>query len=206
MKKCVLILFTCLLCRFATAQSDEAQQLLLNVEKLAQFKKILQNMKDAYTILHSGYSAIKDISQGNFSLHKIFLDALFQVSPAVRKYKRITDIVSYQLKIVKNYKAAYNEFRSNNQFTAEEISYLGKVYGNLFDASLKNMDELLMVTTAGKLRMSDDERLQAIDRIYASIEEQFSFLQAFNNQTAVLALQRKSEQADIELSKRIGGY
>src|SRR5689334_19777059 len=109
MKKCVLILFTCLLCRIANGQSTEAQQLLLNVEKLAQFKKILQNMKDAYQILHSGYTAIKDISQGNFSLHKVFLDALLEVSPAVRKYKRIADIVSYQLKIVKNYKAAYNE-------------------------------------------------------------------------------------------------
>ena len=206
MKKYVLIICFMGWSFIGTAQSFEVQQLLLNVEKLAQFKKILQNMKDAYVILHKGYTAIKDISQGNFSLHKTFLDALMQVSPVVRNYKRVADIISYQLRIVKVYKAAYNEFKSNGQFTTEEISYLNKVYLNLFDASLKNLDELTMVITAGKLRMSDDERLQAIDRIYASIEDQYSFLQEFNNQTKVLALQRKSEAAEIEMSKRIGGY
>lgn len=193
-------------CRFVAAQSEEAQQLLLNVEKLAQFTKILADMKKAYDILYKGYTAIKDISSGSFNLHKTFLDALLEVSPGVRKYKRIADIVSYQLRIVKLAKAAYNEFNSKGQFTAEEIRYLSQVYDGLTKSSLQNLDELAMVITAGKLRMSDDERLQAIDRIYASIEDQYSFLQEFNNQTTVLSMQRKSELAEIEFSKRIRGF
>lgn len=190
----------------ANAQSAEAQQLLLNWEKLTQLKKILQNMYDGYKIIHTGYTTIKDISQGNFSLHKTFLDGLFQVSPAVRKYKRIADIISYQVRIVKDYKAAFSEFKAGGQFTAEEIEYVGKVYRNLLNTSLKSIDELTMVITAGQLRMSDDERLQAIDRIYAGMADQYAFLQEFNNSTAVLVLQRKTEQAEIDLSKRIGGY
>jgi hypothetical protein len=79
------------------------------------------------------------------------------------------------------------------------------VYGNLFNESLKNMDELSMVITSGKLRMSDDERLQAIDKIYLSVEEQYSFLKDFTNNTNMLALQRKSEQAQIEMSRRLYG-
>jgi hypothetical protein len=203
MGKIVLGIVMSLISQLSLAQSQEAQQLLLNWEKLTQFKKILQNMKDGYQVLHKGYTAIKNISEGNFSLHKTFLDALLEVSPVVRKYKRISDIINYQLRIVKNYKAAFNEFNSNGAFSSEEIAYLGKVYKNLLDASLKNIEELTLVITAGKLRMSDDERLQAIDRIYASIEDQYSFLKAFNNNTAVLALQRKTEKADIDMSKRI---
>lgn len=206
MKKCLLILCVCLLSKLVSAQSQEAQQLLLNWEKLAQFKKILQNMKNGYQILYKGYSTIKDISEGNFSLHKTFLDALLEVSPAVKKYKRINDIIKYQLRIVKDYKAAYNEFKGNDEFTVEEMEYLGRVYKNLLDASLKNTEELSIVITAGKLRMSDDERLQAIDRIYASIEDQYSFLQEFNNQAKVLLLQRKSEKAEVELERRLIGY
>lgn len=207
MKKCVLILLCVVMqCRFVAAQSEEAQQLLLNVEKLAQFTKILADMKKAYDILYKGYNTIKDISSGIFNLHKNFLDALLEVSPGVRKYKRIADIISYQLRIVKLAKAAYNEFNSNGQFTAEEIQYLAQVYGSLTESSLQNLDELAMVITAGQLRMSDDERLQAIDRIYASIEDQYSFLQEFNNQTTVLSMQRKSELAEIEFSKRIRGF
>ncbi len=205
MKKFLVILGMWSLAFQVKAQSDEAQQLLLNWQKLTQFKKILQNMYDGYKILHKGYTAVKDISEGNFTLHKTFLDGLMEVSPAVKKYKRIADIISYQVRIVKEYKTAFSQFKEEKQFTQQEIDYLSKVYENLFDQSLKSLDELAMVITSGKLRMSDDERLQAIDRIYASIEDQYSFLKDFNGNTAMLSLQRKSEQAEIRMSRRING-
>jgi predicted DNA-binding ArsR family transcriptional regulator len=187
------------------AQSDEVQQLLLNIEKLAQFKKILQNMYDGYKLLNKGYTAVKNISEENFNIHKTFLDGLMQVSPAVKKYKRIADIISYQLRIAKEYKLAFNRFKEEQQFSAEEIDYLGKVYSNLFNESLKSLDELSMVITSGKLRMSDDERLQAIDKIYIAVEDQYSFLKDFTNNTNMLSLQRKSEQLQIEMSRRLYG-
>ncbi len=205
MKKIIVILTMCSLTFHGKAQSDEAQQLLLNWEKLAQFKEILQNMYDGYKILHQGYTAVKDISEGSFTLHKSFLDGLLLVNPAVKKYKRIADIINYQINIIKYCKAALNQFKEDKQFTIEEINYLGKVYKNLFEKSLKSLDELTLVITAGKLRMSDDERLQAIDQIYSSIEDQHSFLKDFNSNTALLSLQRKSEQAQIKLSRSING-
>ena len=67
------------------------------------------------------------------------------------------------------------------------------------------LDELAMVVTAGKLRMSDDERLQAIDRIHAEVMEQYTFLNEFNNGTAILSLQREKEQMDIDLMRKIHG-
>lgn len=206
MKKLLILLLMTAVSRISSGQSQEAQQLLLNWEKLTQFKKILQNMYDGYKIIHKGYTTVKDLSEGNFSLHKTFLDGLMEVSPAVKKYNRISDIINYQLRIVKEFKGAFNQFKGDKSFTVEEIEYLGKVYANLFDQSLKNLEELLMVITAGKLRMSDDERLQAIDRIYVSMEDQFTFLKEFNNNTALLSLQRKSEEAEIRMSKRLHGY
>ena len=60
-----------------------------------------------------------------------------------------------------------------------------------------------MIITAGSLRMSDDERLQAIDRIYNEVVLQFSFLQDFNNSTAVLSVQREKDIQDIEISRKL---
>jgi hypothetical protein len=205
MKKMFLILLSVISLN-CFSQTQEAQQLLLDWEKLTQFKKILKDMKDGYQIIHKGYTAIRDISSGNFSLHKNFLDALMDVSPAVNQYKRIADIINYQLQIVKQYKAAFKQFKEDKNFTVQEIDYIGKVYANLFNESVKNLDELAMVITAGKLRMSDDERMQAIDKIYASIEDQFSFLQDFNSSTSYLSLQRQSEQTEIDMSRKILGY
>ena len=203
MKKIIFILLVT--GNVAYSQADEAKQLLLNVEKLAQFKSILKNMKQGYQVLHKGYTSINEISQGSFQLHKTFLDGLLQVSPVVKNYKRVADIIQYQLKIVKECKAAFRQFREDKQFTVPEITNLGQVYASLFSESYKNIDELSLVLIPGKLRMSDDERLQAIDRIYADITQQYTFLHAFNNSTAILSLQREKEGIDINLMKKVHG-
>jgi hypothetical protein len=93
--KILLLLLVMLFLPFrSAAQYQEMQQLLLNIEKLAQFKQILSDMKKGYEILSGGYKAVKDMTKGNFSLHKTFLDALMQVSPAVKKYKRVGDVIN----------------------------------------------------------------------------------------------------------------
>lgn len=191
-----LVLSACSI-RFAGAQSAEVQQLLLNVEKLSQLKNILSDMEKGYTIISGGYNAVKNISQGNFSLHETFLDGLMLVSPEIRKYRRVADIISQQSAILSEYKSAYNRFRTSDNFTAQEIDYLNRVYKQLFSQSLDNLDELTNVITSSKLRMSDDERLQAIDRIFSDTQDKLVFLRHFNNETSILALQRQKEKMEV---------
>lgn len=209
MKKLIIIIslsFLGILPAFrASAQADEIAQLVLNIEKLAQFKQILSDMKKGYEILSGGYNTIKNISEGNFSLHKAFLDGLMEVSPTVRNYRRVADITNYQIILVKEYRKAYERFRQDNNFNADELAYLGRVYDNLFKESLRNLDELLTVITAGKARMSDDERLQAIDRIYADMQDKLTFLRHFNNNTTILAVQRAKERNDAQSIRKIYG-
>jgi hypothetical protein len=81
-------------------------------------------------------------------------------------------------------------------FTPEEITYMGGVYGNLFDQSLQNLDELTLVLTDSRLRMSDDERLTTIDRIYKEMQDKLSFLRSFNGQIKSLEQQREKAQQE----------
>ena len=209
MKKLIIILeivlFSFPVANKALAQTDEIAQLLLNVEKLAQFEQILSDMKKEYEILSGGYNTIKDLSQGNFSLHKTFLDALMEVSPTVKHYKRVADIISYQVILIKEYKSAFNRFKRDNNFNQQELAYLGRVYKNLFKQSLDNLDDLVTIITANQLRMSDDERLGAIDRIFADMQDKLLFLRHFNNNTTVLALQRAKEKNDAGTMRLVYG-
>lgn len=188
---------------FSRAQSTEVQQLLLNVEKLSQFKNILSDMKKGYQIVSTGYNAVKNISQGNFSLHEVFIDGLMLVSPEVRKYHKVAGIIAYQKDIVSEYKTAFNRFRSSGTFSEQEIVYLGKVYGGLFEQSLNNLDALMNVVTSSKLRMSDGERLRAIDQIFADTMDKLSFLRDFNRQASLLHLQRQKEKNDTQTLQKI---
>jgi hypothetical protein len=187
----------------AAAQSQELQQLALDIEKLAQFKQILSDLKKAYDVLYKGYTTIKNIAQGNFNLHETFLDGLLEPSPAVQRYKKIAEIVSLQLALVKEYKTAYRNFKSSGHFTIEEIEYIRKVYGRLFDGSLKHLDDLFNVLSSGKMRMSDADRLAVIDNIYSGMSEKVSFLRHFNTSTSLLGMQRAHEQQDVDVMRQL---
>jgi hypothetical protein len=180
------------------AQVYELERLVLDIEKLAQLKSVLTNLYKDYEVLETGYTAIKNISEGNFNLHKVFLDGLLAVSPTVRKYERIVDIISDQGKIVSEYKSAYNLFRQDKHFTPDDVVYLSTVYNNLVTKSEKNLENLLNVITASKLRMNDAERLAAIDRIYSDTHDELSFLRLFNSKTTTLAVHRVKQERDIE--------
>lgn len=206
MKKFLFIGLLVLICNSqVSAQSQEVQQLLLNWEKLRQLEAILDNMYRGYKILDKGYSTIKQIAEGNYTLHDLFIDGLMAVNPAIRNYQRIPFIIEYQKILLKEYKHAYNRFRQDPNFSMEELEYLAGVYAFLFDASLRNIDELMMVITATKLSMSDDERLHAIDRIFFDMEDKLIFLRSFNSSTQLLAIQRARSRNDVETMRKLYG-
>lgn len=185
------------------AQSEELQQLILNIEKLNQLRAILNELYKGYKILTTGYNAIKDLSEGNFSLHKTFLDGLLNVSSTVKKYERIAEIIAIQQQIIKQCKNALPAFKDTHVFSKQELDYLEKVYTDIFDRSIKNLDELLLIITAGQLRMNDAERLNAIDRVYEEIKDKQDFLRYFNNKTALLGTQRKKGNDDYQFFKQL---
>ncbi|UPK68027.1 TerB family tellurite resistance protein [Chitinophaga filiformis] len=190
---------------YARAQADELAQLALNIEKLAELKKILQSMYDGYRIISEGYNKVKDITSGNYKLHELFLDGLYLVSPAVRKYARVADILSYQLTMVREYKAALKQFRSSGAFDADYLAYLATVYKRLMDDTLFQLDELTMILTAQQLRMSDDERLAAIDRIYNNMEQKLLFLRSFNTQQKLVAIAGMKEKTELSTLRSLHG-
>jgi hypothetical protein len=205
MKTLIPLIFLLLVNARGIAQSFEAQQLLLDVEKLAQLKDILKDLQDGYKILDAGYSAIRDISKGSFDLHKAFLDGLLAVNPAIRSYKRVADIIGMQAKLVTNYKTAWGRFQQDKHLTPAELALLGTVYGRLFDQSLKDLDVLISLLTDGALRASDAERLQEIDGIYGGMVQKTIFLDRLNSSTAILSQQRASDQNDYQMLKSLYG-
>jgi len=189
----------------AQSIAQDLQQLSLDYQKLAGLKSILKQMYTGYEVLSKGYSAVKEVSQGNFSLHEAFIDGLFIVSPTVRAYPRIADIINDQTMLVNEYQSAWTSFRQDKHFNPDEIGYMMNVYNNLISASLKNLSDLSMIVTDSQLRMSDAERLAAIDRIFTGGHGQLSFLRSFNDRNYRIAVQRAREANDQQTIKNLYG-
>ena len=189
----------------AQSLADDIQQLVLDYEKLSQLKQILSEMYTGYTVVKKGYDDIKGIAEGNFNLHQVFLDGLLAVSPLVRDYVKVENIVNNEIELVKEYKMASGYFGGGGRFTAAELDYLNTLHGNLLNGSLRNLEELTMVVTAGEMRMSDAERLAAIDRIDRDMTDKLSFLRTFNNNTAIQMGQRGMDQNNIGAMRSLYG-
>lgn len=191
---CLVIL--CLGPSQAVAQSQETQQLLLNIEKLSQLKNILRDMKRGYEIVSRGYSTVRDIAKGNFSLHEVFLDGLLAVSPVVKKYHKVAGIISRQKQLIGSYGSVFRGL--DGRLDPLQLDYVQGVYGQLVDRSLDDLEELAMIITASKLRMNDAERLAAIDRIFEASEQKLMFLQDLSAKAMAIASYRGKENADLE--------
>ena len=200
----VILLFVCS-STVVVAQWQEAVQLSLNIQKLNQLRQILQNMYNGYRILTEGYSKVKNITEGNYKLHEVFLDGLKAVNPNIRNYQKVFEIIKYQRLIVKDSKDALRRFLESKAFTPEEIELVKQVFANLVNESLQNAEALGLIISSNKLRMNDSERLIAIENLHRQILQQFSFLQSFNYETSILGIQRAKESNDIRTVQLLYG-
>ena len=191
----------------AKAQSlaQLVEQLTLDYEKLAQLKQMLANMYTGYKKVYNDYEQVRSIAQGNFNLHKAFLDALLAVSPIVRDYVKVQHIIDNEAALVKEYQSAKGYFTGTGRISPAELDAIDNLYGNLLSGSLRNLEELTDVLTDNTLRMGDAERLAAIDRIDRDMTSRLSMIQAFDNTSAVQAGQRGIEQNDIRTMQGLYG-
>ena len=208
MRKGVL-LWLLLLSNFLHAQTWEewTEQQRLKVQRLQEQivanKVFIDYAQKGYNIVTSGLQTIQDIKGGEFRLHINFFDSLTIVNPRIPVMRRVADIIAGQFRIIKNTKQALAAIRASEQFTASELDYCTKVSDNLLIECLKSIDMLVMLITNGAVSMSDGERIQWIDNLYADMQEKISFTASFSDEMSILALQRLTEQTEINYSKKI---
>jgi hypothetical protein len=207
MHKVIITLSLCLLTVAGRPQTvaDLIEQLILDKEKLTAIKSTLQDMYTGYETLKTDYTRVRDIAKANFSLHQVFLDALWILSPAVSSDPRISEILNMEYSIVAGYKTASARIRSSPAFTAQEMSYIINTYSALLQHSVQAVKELTMILTDHQLQMSDAQRLQAIDRIHTDVRGQYNSMVQLNNSITIQAAQRQKETNNINTLKQLYG-
>ncbi|MES2328218.1 MAG: TerB family tellurite resistance protein [Bacteroidota bacterium] len=198
---CLVILF----CYRCAAQAQELQQLQLDLEKLAQFKLILSQMKQGYTTLENGYNSIRDATKGNFDLHKGYLDGLLRVSPSVKQSPAIKKMYAVQRSVAILFQALFNQYATNGLFSAAELNDLKNKYDAYHQRISDGVDLLQIITRAGDLRMSDAERLDAIHTIDADVTSQVDYIQSVLKDYAKLRMLREQQRKDNAAFSHLSG-
>lgn len=200
-KKAIVISILMLFNLFALpvkAQEQEIMQLLLNVEKLNRLREIHSNMVKGYTVLSQGYQQVSRLSEGNFNIHKTFIDGLSQVSPLVRDYSRAKDIVSLQAELLKANRNAIANINTTTNLDFRERLQLEDLYGQHLKKGLELSQQTLSVLTAGVLKMSDGQRLETLDRLHRDILTELNRIAWLNEEIRQMTELRNRNQKDLE--------
>ena len=173
-------------------QKKTQQKYLL--EQIAALKIYTDYLKKGYDLVSGGLTTIKDITNGEFGLHDAFISGLMKVSPVVKNNAKVAEIIQMQLAISR----AFNGLKADPNLTLSNLAYIAKVRENLWEESLKDLEELLLVVTSGKMEMNDAERITRLDQIYMAMVEKSAFVHHFCSEVAMLISQRESEGISIK--------
>jgi hypothetical protein len=175
------------------------------IQQIAALQVYIGYAKKGYNIAKEGLTTIGGFTRGEFNLHTDYFNSLKSVNPEIKRYARVGDIIALQVKIAQNYSRSYWKLNSSDVFSNDELAYIGRVFSRLLDDCAKTLDELITITTDGKLEMKDDERIQRIDRLYMDMQDKFTFTQSFSNDAVSLVASRVKEKIDVQTSRVLHG-
>lgn len=167
-------------------------------------------LQNAQKVLENELSKVKltEISgwtEDQKQLYSGYYTELWKIKSTIAYYQRIKEVTLKQAALVGQYKRAWGLFQKDNHFRPEEISYMQKVYSGILDASVQNLDQILLVINGFKTQMTDAERLELINHASDQLDINYNDLQQFNNQNLRICLQRSRDVADTKTIKALYG-
>lgn len=158
--------------------------------------------KKGYDIVGDGIHTVRDIKNGEFGLHSAFFGSLKAVSPYIRDNAKVAEIIAMQLAITE----AFGAVRRNGPLGEDDRTYVNDVRENVLSECAKDLEELVLVITSGKVEMTGDERIRRLDKIYEAMRDRSAFTQSFTGQVQTLIAQKERENTQNENLKKIYGH
>jgi hypothetical protein len=175
------------------------------VDQIGALEVYAGSLEKGYEIAHSGLTAIHNIKKGDFSLHSEYFTSFSQVSPPIKAYWKIADILETEIRIVRACASEGRLLKPASLFNDEEIRYCNSVLSGVLEGCGDLTSQLIDLISDGKLRMKDDERIGRIDEVHAAMKDRERFVLSFSRGTKTLALQRANEENDVSVSRLLYG-
>ena len=187
---------------FFSQQSHKEQ---LMTAQIAALQLYLSELKSGYHIAETGLNNAHEMKNGTFSLHAAYFNSLEQVNPAIQNNPKAKAIATMGQQIVTCFDQEIAFQQKQQVLTPPEQNYLKQVYHSLLQRCRADLSELSDVLTPGKLQLTDQQRLEQLDRIYAAMQDKLAFSGAFTAKCHKLALSRQQSAKDRGTLKTLYG-
>lgn len=163
-------------------------------------QKVLENQLSRLRL-----TEISDWTSQQRQLYSGYYDELWKVKATITYYQRIKDLTVKQVALVTEYNRAWGMLKQDQHFNSAELSAMQRVYSGILSASVENLDQIMLVVNPGKTQMSDEQRLELVNRAGNRLDDNYNDLRRFNIQNQVLSLQRGKELGDTKTTQALYG-
>lgn len=168
-------------------------------KQIVLFQLYIGWIEKGYTLARSGLTLMDDIKEGEFNLHRVFFSSRSSVDPAIRRYSKVAAIIEYELSAI----GELNKIPVIKNLTAGEMSYLLSVKENLLKECGQILDHLRDVISDNDYKMSDDERIKQIDRMYDDMGDHWFLAKQFTEGARMLSVERQWDMSNIQTLKNL---
>jgi len=148
---------------------------------------------------------ISDWSSKQKDLFSQYYQELWDIKSAIAYYSKISELTEKQVALVNSYNQAWGLLKADKHFTADELSYMTKVYSGILEASVNDLDQILLVINANKTQMPDAKRMEIVNKAADHMDTNYNDLQQFNSQNQILSLQRANDENEVLTLKKYYG-
>lgn len=175
------------------------------IKQIMLLKTYTGYLEKGYKIVNGGWNAVKEIKNGEWNLHGIYYGSLATVNPKIAGYDNVHAILSRSEKTMQIGKATLLEANQAGILTPAEKTALRNTMDNLCRDVLSSLNRLELILTNNKLKMTDDERLKAIDELDESAIKNLRAAKGISRQIAVIVSSRKkAKEETIRLKQWYG--
>jgi len=194
MKKTAVILIT--LCVFNYSMNGQAKQRKELILQIAALQVYIDYAKKGYSAVSKGLNFIGDARKGELNLHGDYFTSLLKINPKIRNYYKTAEIISLQFKIMKLCRKTLADLKTADLFHGSELDYIERSFGRLLRNCSQTLDQLLIITTDAQLELKDDQRIERIDQLHRTMQEDYTFCLSFCSEARLLSVSKTADKED----------
>ena len=183
---------------------DKTQKKYL-LAQIAALQTYLYGLEKGYRITRDELTTISRIKDGELGLHTLYFNSLEAVSPAVRHYSKVKGIAQTEDNADIVRKKMMDEVSSVNLLSGSERMAMSGLNESIATDEAKDLKELKLLVSDDSLKMTDDERIKNIDRLYRSVQKKYVGVQWLVGNIHALVIGRKQQQKDAAVLKQLYG-
>jgi hypothetical protein len=168
-----------------------------DAEEIAEWAVYLKDLEKGYSIVENGLHTIGAIKKGEFDLHNAFYTSLEQINPTVGKLGEVVEIISLQAAIIERFSGSMSRYRQSASLGSNEVAFISQVYQTVLSDAQTDVTMLIQILTAGKLQMTDDQRMGRLRDLDSEMRARYEFTAGFTNQADLLSMQRVQGVSDV---------